>query len=509
MTNSEFDDCYPKECPELFIKKSTGVTSSEEKLCKLGYGAFLSLWSYPNLFQKHKQVKELCDLLVVFENHIIIFSDKDCAFGNSGNLNVDWIRWYKKSILASANQLRGAKTWITNHPDRICLDDKGEVDFPLKIEITEDTQFHLVAIAHGASERCKEYFGSGDGGLIITNDEPVDIKNADKAEPFKVGRVFAKDDLFVHIFDDSSYDVVLKEVDTIRDFVNYLSDKEKLFLSGVSVLAAGENEILSQHIWGLIYGTKTTLQDMLTNNPGTNEICFDEGLWEELVGSSEYDSWKQQLRKSYFIDSLMTKTFSFIEGGKALTSSPTLEAQSELFRYLVRDDRFHRATLAHGMLSFLQNTPNDNRGTRVIYRADNPFVCFVLLLLPRLENQDDKEYRRIRMDLLRDYCFIVKSDLPDVKIVIGIAHETNEEYMSSEDFISVDTSEWNAEDQEYAEELKEDYIKQGLLGERQQIGVTYNRTSEPSEKRIKGRDRNKPCPCGSGKKYKKCCGAIK
>ena len=29
-----------------------------------------------------------------------------------------------------------------------------------------------------------------------------------------------------------------------------------------------------------------------------------------------------------------------------------------------------------------------------------------------------------------------------------------------------------------------------------------------SAKKMKGRDRNKPCPCGSGKKYKKCCGTT-
>ena len=76
------------------------------------------------------------------------------------------------------------------------------------------------------------------------------------------------------------------------------------------------------------------------------------------------------------------------------------------------------------------------------------------------------------------------------------------------DFISVDTSNWNDDDQQYAQKLKEDFKKQGLLGQRQQIGVKFNRTSEPSTKRMKGRDRNKPCPCGSGKKHKKCCGAI-
>jgi hypothetical protein len=57
------ETAYEKAKPTtvLPIKKSTGVTDSEAKLCHLGYQTFLSLWSYPNLFQKHKLVKELCD----------------------------------------------------------------------------------------------------------------------------------------------------------------------------------------------------------------------------------------------------------------------------------------------------------------------------------------------------------------------------------------------------------------------------------------------------------------
>lgn len=74
MSDNKQDYMYPRQCSELAIHKSAGVNASEEKLCRLGYRTFLSLWSYPNLFQKHKLVKELCDLLVVFENHIIIFS---------------------------------------------------------------------------------------------------------------------------------------------------------------------------------------------------------------------------------------------------------------------------------------------------------------------------------------------------------------------------------------------------------------------------------------------------
>jgi hypothetical protein len=33
---------------------------------------FLNLWSYPNVFKVQNKGKELCDLFVVFNNHIII-----------------------------------------------------------------------------------------------------------------------------------------------------------------------------------------------------------------------------------------------------------------------------------------------------------------------------------------------------------------------------------------------------------------------------------------------------
>ena len=72
-----------------------------------------------------------------------------------------------------------------------------------------------------------------------------------------------------------------------------------------------------------------------------------------------------------------------------------------------------------------------------------------------------------------------------------------------------DASEWSAKDQRYAEELKETYRANGLLGNRSQIGLAYNRTAFPEVRRMKGKDRNRPCPCGSGKKYKKCCGLAK
>jgi hypothetical protein len=68
--------------------------------------------------------KEVCDLLVVFENHVIIFSDKQCSFFDSGDLQVEWRRWYKRAILKSAQQVWGAERWIREFPSRLFLDKK-------------------------------------------------------------------------------------------------------------------------------------------------------------------------------------------------------------------------------------------------------------------------------------------------------------------------------------------------------------------------------------------------
>lgn len=103
---------------------------------------------------------------------------------------------------------------------------------------------------------------------------------------------------------------------------------------------------------------------------------------------------------------------------------------------------------------------------------------------------------------------IAKGERPLVKMVIGVAHESNEQNGSSEDFMALDAHDWNEEDQEKALKLKDEYTQLGLMGRRDHVVCSFRRTDSPSIRKMKGKDRNKPCPCGSGKKCKKCCGII-
>src|SRR5258706_7635708 len=211
------------------IEKSSGVTPAEKYLGHLCEKTFLSLWSYPGVYRDQGKVnggqgKEICDLLVVFGEHIIIFSDKHCELGDSGNVTLDWGRWFRKAIKKSAEQAWGAERWIRQNPTRIFLDRECVSPLPIDLPSIGNAKFHLVVVAHGISSRIRERY-RGSGSLMID----TSIKGFDMhKEPFCVGDLDQQKTL-VHILDDSSLNTLMTPRDTISDFVAYLSKRENLF----------------------------------------------------------------------------------------------------------------------------------------------------------------------------------------------------------------------------------------------------------------------------------------
>lgn len=449
--------------PEMVVQKSKGLTESEEKLATLGYRTFLQLWSYPNPYKMQDNGQELCDMLVVFDNHIIIFSDKDCLYRKSGDPQVDWRRWYKAAIHKSVRQLVGAKNWITNHPDRIAIDAKCKKKFPFKIEITKDTKFHLIAVAHGASERCKEYFSGGDGGLCINNQIVENMHIGSDCQPFYIGQVLADEQNFVHVFDDASYANILQELDTIQDFIRYLEARKELLLTK-AVFAESENNILALHIQGVIRGNAHHLQIL---SKDCNIVTLTGQMLEDVKQSPQYISWKKKMFVSYFWDEMLQKTFFFIENGlSSYISHPTVQDQSRLFERMASEDRAHRYVLATGFLSFLSSVDPDVRGTRIICDPDNPDTAYLLFLLPRKESIEDSVYRDVRRGMLADYCMIAKLDYPPIQHIVGVALESNSGEYSSEDFVYLDVTNWTDEQQQEALSLKMEYQRIGALATR-------------------------------------------
>lgn len=165
--------------------------------------------------------KEVSDLLVVFENHIIIFSDKHIHFEKTEPVEIGWSRWFRKAVLKSAQQVWGAERWIRQFPNRLFLDKQCKTPFPIQVPDPAKATFHRVVVAHDASRFCREYFG-GSGSLML--DSGVVGEQQHSRHPFTIGRL-NQDRGYVHVFDDTSLDVVMNYLDTVSDF-RRLSNEE-------------------------------------------------------------------------------------------------------------------------------------------------------------------------------------------------------------------------------------------------------------------------------------------
>jgi hypothetical protein len=197
-----------------------GLTQTEQYLSRLAKRSFLSLWSHSNLFRDAG--KELADLVVVCGEIVIIFSDKEVKCDISDDLIKGWLRWYNRAILKSVKQLKRAHGWILDHRDRIYFDAQCDKRFRLLDGVDQKLRIHLVTVANGASYSCKDHFGGGSGSLVVSpSEDPLN------PAPFHVGNP-AGDGAFVHVFDEAHLHIILQELDTIRDFSDYLESRERL-----------------------------------------------------------------------------------------------------------------------------------------------------------------------------------------------------------------------------------------------------------------------------------------
>jgi hypothetical protein len=485
------------------VTRSEGTTPSEKYLKKLCDRSFLSLWSYPSIFRDQGRAngngdgKEVADLLVVFENHVIIFSDKHIHFENTDDIKIGWGRWFRKAVLKSAQQAWGAERWIRQFPARLFLDKQCTVPFPIVLPDPATAVFHRIVVAHDASRVCRERMG-GSGSLMLESDVVGD-EHLDR--PFVVGRIDPARE-YVHVFDDTSLDLLMAHLDTVSDFVSYLTKKEKLLTSGIAVFAAGEEELLAQYVGKL---NQDGEHDFVLP-PKVNAIVIGEGEWETFQQSDEHKAQVEANRISYSWDELIEKfLYHLMSGTQYKSTHAAVREQEQSFRWLARENRTRRRMLAKAIHELLGKTPPNYRASRLLQPSRSGDPHFLFLLLPRYPSVEEKDYRRVRAGLLREYCMVVKLHYPDAKHIIGIATEPldGNDYRS-EDFVHIDATEWNEELNRQAQASKRDLgifaNVTAFAGREQEYPVDGQKTRRVSV------SRNSPCFCGSGKRYKRCHG---
>ena len=428
------------------IHKAKGITPSERYLNSLCESTFLSLWSYPGVFRDQRvngkgDGKELCDMLVVFDEHVLIFSDKHCEFPSTGDKLIDWKRWYKRAIEKSASQAWGAERWLRNHLDRVFLDRRCEEKFPLAIPQPENAKFHLVVIAHGCEERCKAEFG-GSGSLMFNSTLGQQGKQELTSRPFMVGDL-DRTKTFVHILTKTTMDILLHTLDTISDFIWYLEKKEKFIRSLRAVILAGEEELLAFYLVNL---NDEGFHDFIIDDK-YDTFGLEEGFWEEFRTSQMRKNQLVANKISYGWDELIERfSYHALNATQYYTNHLELSDTEKGLRLMARESRTQRRMIMKAILEIFSNTPNGMRRTKFIKPLFPGGAYYVFLCLPRPDFLSYEDYRKARGSFLEACVNVMKYEFPEALDIVGIASEPIQVGPgTSEDLIYMDAREWSDE----------------------------------------------------------------
>lgn len=133
----------------------------------------------------------------------------------------------------------------------------------------------------------------------------------------------------------------------------------------------------------------------------------------------------------------------------------------------------------------------------------------MFVLVPRSYGPSDEGYREKRRAFLLSYCRVVRLLRPAAQDIVGIATESGEGASRSEDLVFYDGRDWADDEREEALRVH----KLGILKNvrtfawvEKEFPLDGRQTVILNPEQLRPPRRNDPCPCGRGKKYKKCCG---
>ncbi len=242
----------------------------------------------------------------------------------------------------------------------------------------------------------------------------------------------------------------------------------------------------------------------------------DEGSWINFSKSSERKAQVEANKISYFWDWLIENfTKHFREGTSYYNNHEDIKNQEMVLRLLAKENRTRRRFLSNAFWEFVDTINPVLKGSRTIIGENDKDPYYIFLVVPETKDAPYEKYREVRRGMLHAHCVITKLNFPNAKDIIGIATESGRKGDGSEDLVYYDARIWTDKDKRNAEKLKSDLIRAKLLNPQYRSEKTeyeYPPLYQPIEikqtTQLKGKHKNKPCRCGSGKKTKKCCSAI-
>jgi hypothetical protein len=310
------------------------TSTSENYLHHLAERTFLKLWAIPNPFRSAG--KEISDLIVVFGDDVIIFSDKACSSDFGDNPTLAWSRWRRAAIEGSVKQLAGAIRRLSNTSTAVFLDSKAREPLPYGRPDPAKSRYHLVGIAHPDLD--PNVVPRGWQGLTYV-DLPSHLPF--RIEPLFVGQTF------VHVFDGPTIDLLLKHLDTAPDFIGYLTARAESLHKGCSY-AFVEPDFLAAAALNWMDGKGLTVAPLALAR-------IKAGLWDEYVRSQRAERSKEMNARSRTIDNLIEHFHNEYVGNRLLnTPRPGFASHEQALRLLAAESRFARRIIVTELYDILE-----------------------------------------------------------------------------------------------------------------------------------------------------------
>lgn len=305
----------------------------EEFVNEIAYSSFLDYWCYPSPKDEYGDKKEICDLLILFGDSLIIISVKNYEFKDF------YSRYFRRTIDKAVKQIYGAERKLFSK----------ERDIYIKHPKRDIKRFPKEKIANIYR-------------IIINLGEGVRFYPFNKA---------TKDDKFITLLDKEAFQTIVRELDTIPDLLEYLRKREELFADKTVIILPGDEDDFplgtskqffeyaeknfnpneKQSI--IVSGTEhDILASYLMNNRSFPEyfpskeynLMFVQldGKWTEYNQRNQVKAKRKLDRKSYFLDELVKR--------EVLTNHDdnSVELATAIFSF----NRFNRRVISNNFLQF-------------------------------------------------------------------------------------------------------------------------------------------------------------
>jgi len=363
--------------------------SAEQIVHQLAEGTFFKDWCFPNAMLT--KGKELCDLLVVFGHISIIWQVKDLKLRDNG-------RFDPAEVEKNLRQLNGARRQLFDLKAKVTLQDaRGqEEDF----DSTPISEIYLISVLTGPEQ---DFYS------------PVEqIKN-----------------FTAHVFSGRTLEILLRELDTVADFVDYLREEERLFATENHIMInGGEEELLGYYL---------TNERSFRDLQESDIILLTDGHWESYLKRDQVRAKRSHDEISYLWDKIID--FAHTSGGQ----------YKLIIRQMAKLSRFKRRIAAKTFWDLLE-TASRNRHPDLVFRRlfEMEGTTYTFLFTPK------QKPREMRKRLLEAQCLVARDRNRDTPVVVGIATDSSMRGTGSFDFCLLNFPEWNPEDESLAESLRQE-----------------------------------------------------